>query len=60
MTSASSDMSSEDLASIRSQARTAAATYAEMDVSEVTSDDIETMRELTTIVNGVDALTSTG
>jgi hypothetical protein len=45
----------DDLASIRSQARAAAATYAEMDVSDVSGDDIETMRELTKIVQGVDA-----
>jgi hypothetical protein len=48
-------MSTEDLTSIRSQAREAAATYAEMDVSDVSADDIATMRELTTIVQGVDA-----
>jgi len=47
-------MSTEDLTSIRSQARDAAATYAEMDVSDVSGDDIETMRELTKIVQGVD------
>lgn len=50
-----SEMSTEDLTSIRSQAREAAATYAEMDVSDVSADDIATMRELTTIVQGVDA-----
>ena len=48
-------MSTDDLTSIRSQAREAAAQYAEMDVSDVSADDIETMRELTTIVQGVDA-----
>jgi len=48
-------MSTEDLTSIRSQARDAAAQYAEMDVSDVSADDIATMRELTTIVQGVDA-----
>ena len=48
-------MSTEDLTSIRSQARDAAATYAEMDVSDVSGEDIATMRELTTIVQGVDA-----
>lgn len=47
-------MSTEDLTSIRSKARDAAATYAEMDVSDVSGDDIETMRELTKIVQGVD------
>lgn len=50
-----SSMSPEDLTSIRAQARTAAAQYAEMDLSDVTPDDITTMRELTTIVQGVDA-----
>lgn len=50
-----SSMSTEDLTSIRSQAREAAARYAEMDVSDVSADDIETMRELTTIVKGVDS-----
>jgi hypothetical protein len=48
-------VSTEDLTSIRSQARAAAATYAEMDVPDVTADDIDTMRELTKIVQGVDA-----
>lgn len=48
-------MSTEDLTSIRSQAREAAARYADMDVADVSSDDIETIRELTTIVKGVDA-----
>jgi hypothetical protein len=47
-------MSTEDLTSIRQQARDAAATYAEMDVSDVSPDDIETMRELTKVVQGVD------
>jgi hypothetical protein len=50
-----SGMSPEDLTSIRSQARTAAASYADMDVSDVSTDDIATIRELTTIVQGVDA-----
>lgn len=54
-TYAFSSMSTEDLTSIRSQAREAAAQYAEMDVSDVSGDDIETMRELTKIVQGVDA-----
>ena len=53
------DMSTEDLASIRSQAREAAAQYAEMDVSDVSADDIATMQELTKIVKGVDAVRST-
>lgn len=48
-------MSTDDLTTVRAQAREAAATYAEMDVSDVTDDDIATMRELTTIVQGVDA-----
>jgi hypothetical protein len=48
-------MSAEDLTSIRSQARDAAATYAEMDLSDVSTDDVETMRELTKVVQGVDA-----
>lgn len=47
-------MSSEDLTSIRSQARQAAATYAEMDVSDVTPEDIETIKELTKVVQEVD------
>lgn len=47
-------MTTEDLTSIRSKARDAAATYAEMDVSDVSADDIDTMRELTKIVQGVD------
>ena len=50
-----SSMSSEDLTSIRQQARETAATFAEMDVSEVSADDIETMKELTKLVTGVDA-----
>jgi hypothetical protein len=50
-----SSMSTEDLTSIRSQARDAAAQYADMDVADVSPDDIDTMRELTTIVQGVDA-----
>lgn len=50
-----SDMSPEDLTSIRSQAREAAGRYAQMDHSEVSADDIATMRELSTIVQGVDA-----
>jgi len=48
-------MSTEDLTSIRSQARSAQGQYAEMDVPDVTADDVATMRELTTIVKGVDA-----
>jgi hypothetical protein len=47
-------MTAEDLTEIKSQARTAASAYAEMDMSEVSDDDIATMRELTTIVKGVD------
>lgn len=49
------DMSTEDLTSIRSKARDAASTFADMDVSDVTDDDIATMKELTKIVQGVDA-----
>jgi hypothetical protein len=49
-----STLSTEDLTSIRSQVRDAAAGYADMDVSDVTADDIATMRELTTITKGVD------
>lgn len=50
-----STMSNEDLTSIRQQAGDAAAQYADMDVSDVSETDIATMRELTTIVKGVDA-----
>jgi hypothetical protein len=50
-----SGMASEDLASIRQQARSAAAEYADMDVSDVSPADIETMKELTTVVKGIDA-----
>jgi hypothetical protein len=50
-----SGMTNEDLTSIRTQARDAAARYADMDVADVQPGDIETMRELTTIVKGVDA-----
>lgn len=50
-----SGFSTEDLTSMRSQARDEAARYADMDVSDVSAADIETMRELTTIVKGVDA-----
>lgn len=50
-----SGMSAEDLTEVRAQARTAAAQYADMDVSDVSGDDIATMRELTNIVQGVDA-----
>jgi hypothetical protein len=50
-----SGMSTDDLTSVRSQAREAAAAYADMDVSDVSPDDIDTMRELTKIVQGVDA-----
>jgi hypothetical protein len=49
-----STMSTDDLTSLRAQARDAAAQYAEMDVSDVSPDDIATMRELTTVVKGVD------
>jgi hypothetical protein len=50
-----SDMSTDDLASIRAQAREVASTFADMDVSEVTADHIATMNELTKVVKGVDA-----
>jgi len=50
-----SGMSDDELTSIRTQARSAAATYADMDVADVKADDIDTMRELTKIVQGVDA-----
>jgi hypothetical protein len=50
-----SGMSTEDLTSIRSQARDAATRYSEMEVSDVTAEDVETIRELTNIVKGVDA-----
>lgn len=50
-----SGFSPEELTSIRSQARDAATRYADMDVADVKADDIATMRELTTIVKGVDA-----
>jgi hypothetical protein len=49
-----SGMSTEDLTSIKAQAREKAAEYAEMDVSDVSGDDIATMRELTKVVQGVD------
>lgn len=49
------DMSTEDLTSIRAQARDAASSFADMDVSEVSTDDIATMKDLTKIVQGVDA-----
>ncbi len=50
-----SGYATEDLTSIRSQAREAAAQYAEMDVSDVSADDIATMKELTKVVQGIDA-----
>lgn len=50
-----SAMTDEELTNIRAQARSAAATYAEMDVDDVSQGDVETMRELTNIVKGVDA-----
>jgi hypothetical protein len=48
-------MSEDELTNIRAQARSAAATFADMDVADVKQDDIDTMRELTKIVQGVDA-----
>jgi hypothetical protein len=50
-----SQLSTDELATIRAQAREAAASYADMDVSDVSEDDIATMRELTKVVQGVDA-----
>lgn len=50
-----STIPTEDLTSIRQQARDAVTAYAEMDVSEVSADDIDTMKELTKVVQGVDA-----
>lgn len=50
-----SGMSEDELTNIRAQARSAAASFADMDVSDVKQDDIDTMRELTKIVQGVDA-----
>lgn len=50
-----SSLSTEDLTSIRSQARAEASRYADMDVSDVTADDVATMKELTKVVQGVDA-----
>jgi hypothetical protein len=50
-----SGYTADDLTSIRSQAREAAAQYAEMEVSDVTPEDIAAMKDLTTIVQGVDA-----
>lgn len=49
------NMSDDELTDIRAQARAAAANFADMDVSDVQAADIETMRELTKIVQGVDA-----
>lgn len=50
-----STMSDEDLTAARAQAGEAADRYADMDVSDVSPADIETMRELTKVVTGVDA-----
>jgi len=50
-----SGMTDEELTSIRTQAREASVTFAEMDVTDVTDADVDTMRELTKIVKGVDA-----
>lgn len=44
----------DELTSLRSQARDLAQQYAEMDVADVTADDIETMKELTRVVKAVD------
>lgn len=50
-----STMSTDDLTATRQKARDAAASYADMDVSDVSPADIDTMRELTKVVQGVDA-----
>jgi hypothetical protein len=50
-----SSYSTEDLTSIRSQIREAAAQYADMEISDVSPEDVETMRELTQITKGVNA-----
>jgi len=50
-----SGMSTEDLTSIRTQARTEMNRYADMEVAEVGPADVETIKELTKIVNGVNA-----
>lgn len=54
-TYAFADMSTDDLNAIRQQAKDATAQYADMDLSEVSDDHIATMKELTTVVNGVNA-----
>jgi hypothetical protein len=48
--------STEDLTSTRAQARDAAALFADMDVTDVTPEDIATMRDLTNLVKGIDAV----
>lgn len=53
------DMSTDDLSAMRATAREAATAFADMDVSEVTSEHIDTMRELTKIVQGIDAVRKT-
>jgi hypothetical protein len=50
-----SQMSTDDLTTIRRQAREVASEYADLDVSQVTAEHIDTMRELTKVVQGVDA-----
>lgn len=45
----------EDLSSLRAQARDVAAQFADMDVTDVSPDDIATMKDLTALVKGIDA-----
>ena len=45
----------EDLSSLRAQARDVAAQFADMDVTDVSADDIATMKDLTALVKGIDA-----
>lgn len=49
-----SSMSTEDLTSIRQQARETAASFADMELADVTDEHVGVMRELTKIVQGVD------
>lgn len=49
------DMSTDDLNSIIAQAREAKDAYADMDVSQVSGEDIATIRELTKVVQGAKA-----
>lgn len=54
-----SSMSTDDLTELRAKAREAAAAFADMEVSEVTADHVETLRELTKIVKGIDEARAT-